>query len=104
MNSEQIKVMVGQVNAICSSDDFKFEQDRTKSLAYDLINSLLNDCVKSPQFAVAVYHHLKDAGYDLADVMSEFTELFNAVFSKTIERLDERSLIQIRKISTKLFA
>ena len=104
MDSEQIKSIVSAVNSICNSEDINFQSDRTKELANDLINNLLHDCLKSPQFAIAINEHLKDHGFDLSKVSNDFSERFKLAFSRTLERMDERSLVHIKKISMKLFA
>lgn len=94
MESDKIKAIVAQAKALT-----KGEQEPLV-----VISAMVKDMGRSPTFAVAIYQHLKDAGFDLMKVDGVEAEAFKAKFSSQIEKLGEPELTQIKKISTKLFA
>jgi hypothetical protein len=93
MQSEKIKTIVAQVKALSRG-----EED-----AENVMVAMLRDMAKSPTFAVAIIHRLKDEGIDLLDHDGEAAEAFKAKFRPQMEKLGERELTQIKKISGKLF-
>lgn len=94
MESDKIKAIVAQVKAVTRGE----ENPET------IMGSMIRDMSKSPTFAVAIIQRLKDEGIDLFERDSEQAEAFRAKFRPQVEKLGERELSQIRKISNKLFS
>jgi hypothetical protein len=94
VESDKIKAIVAQVKAVARGE----ENPET------IMGSMIRDMSKSPTFAVAIIQRLKDEGIDLFERDSEQAEAFRAKFRPQVEKLGERELSQIRKISNKLFS
>lgn len=94
MDSDKIKAIVAQAKAVTQGN----------GEPQAVMDSMVKDMGRSPTFAVAIYQHLKDAGVDLMTMSGEQADAFKAKFQPQIERLGERELTQIKKISSKLFA
>ena len=93
MESDKIKAIVAQVKALTRGE----EQAET------VMTAMVRDMGRSPTFAVAIIQRLRDEGIDLMDRNGEEAEAFKAKFRPQIEKLGERELTQIKKISSKLF-
>jgi hypothetical protein len=93
MDSEKIKAIVGQVKALT----------RGEQQVDEVMEAMTRDMARSPNFAVAIIQRLRDAGIDLLDQDGETGLAFKAKFRPHVERLGERELTQIKKISGKLF-
>jgi len=94
MNTDKIKAIVAQAKAVTRGED----------LPEAIAEVMVRDMSKSPTFAVAIYQHLKDSGCDLMALNGEEAQAFKAKFKTRIEKLGETELVQIKKISDKLFA
>ena len=94
MNTDKIKAIVAQAKAVTRGED------NPEAIA----EVMVRDMGKSPTFAVAIYQHLKDSGFDLMTLTGQEAQAFKAKFESRIEKLDESELSQIKKISDKLFA
>lgn len=93
MESDKIKAIVAQVKAL----------ERGEEEANNVMMAMVRDMGRSPTFAVAIIQRLRDEGIDLMDSQGEQAEAFKAKFRPQIEKLGERELTQIKKISGKLF-
>jgi hypothetical protein len=93
MQSEKIKTIVAQVKAL----------SRGEEEAENVMMAMVKDMARSPTFAVAIIHRLKDEGIDLLSQDGDTAEVFKSKFRPQMEKLGERELTQIKKISGKLF-
>lgn len=93
MESDKIKAIVAQVKALT----------RGEEEAGSVMAAMVRDMSRSPTFAVAIIQRLRDEGIDLMDQDGEQAEAFKAKFRPQIEKLGERELTQIKRISSKLF-
>lgn len=93
MESDKIKAIVSQVKALTRGE----EHAETVMLA------MTRDMARSPTFAVAIIQRLRDEGIDLLEENGEAADAFKAKFQPQMEKLGERELTQIRKISGRLF-
>ena len=94
MDSDKIKVIVAEAKALT----------RGEASPEPIMDAMVKDMGRSPTFAVAIIQHLREEGYDLLGLSGEAAERFKAKFKPTVERLGERELAQIKKISDKLFS
>lgn len=99
MDSEVIKTIVAQVNAVCANED-----ESTPEQLNGILGLMNKECNKSPTFAVAIIQHLTESGIDVMKMDLPNSDEFRAKFQAQVEKLGERELMQIRKISSKLFA
>jgi hypothetical protein len=95
MESDKIKIIVAKAKALGQGD---------AEGAGSIMIAMVRDMSRSPTFAAAIIQHLKDGGVDLMNYQGEAAENFQAKFRPRMEKLDERELTQLRKISSKLFA
>lgn len=93
MESDKIKAIVAQVKALTRGEEH----------AESVMSAMVRDMGRSPTFAVAIIQRLKDEGIDLFNRDGEEAEEFKAKFRPQVEKLGERELSQIRRISSKLF-
>lgn len=103
MESDDIKVIVAQVNAITATQDDKLSSQETLALVTALFEMLLKFCKKSPTFAAAIIQHLHDAGFDVMSIASKERDAVLVKFGRTISGMDERAQMTVRRISSKLF-
>jgi len=94
MDSDKIKAIVATAKALTRGE----EQPEP------IMDAMVSDMGKSPIFAVAIIQHLREEGYDLLALDGEAAERFKAKFRPQVEKLGERELAQIKKISDKLFS
>lgn len=94
MDTDKIKAIVAQAKAAINGNGG----------AEDVAGAMAKDMGRSPTFAVAIYHHLKEAGVDLMQLNGDQAEAFRSKFQPQIEKLGEGQLSQIKKISDKLFS
>lgn len=93
MESDKIKAIVTKVKALT----------RGEEAVETVMSAMVRDMGRSPTFAVAIIQRLKDEGIDLFENDCEEAEAFKAKFRPQVEKLGERELTQIKKISAKLF-
>lgn len=94
MDTDKIKAIVAQAKAVI----------RGEGEPEEVAGAMTKDMGRSPTFAVAIYHHLKEGGVDLMTLNGEQATAFKDKFQPQIEKLGEAQLSQIKKISDKLFA
>ena len=94
MDSDKIKVIVANAKALT----------RGEQEPEPIMEAMVKDMGRSPTFAVAIIQHLREEGYDLLSMNGEVAERFKAKFKPQVEKLGERELTQIKKISDKLFS
>lgn len=93
MDSTKIKLIVSRVADL----------QKGNARPEDLMKIIREDMNKAPVFAVAIIQYLKDSGFDLMSLKGEEAERFKSKFSPQIEKLNEKDIEQIKKISSKLF-
>lgn len=93
MESDKIKAIVAKVKALTRGE----EEPET------VMSAMIKDMGRSPTFAVAIIHRLRDEGIDLMERDGEEAEAFKAKFRPQIEKLGERELTQSQKILSRLF-
>lgn len=94
MDTDKIKVIVASAKALT----------RGEQEPEPIMEAMVKDMGRSPTFAVAIIQHLREEGYDLLALDGEAAERFKAKFKPQVEKLGERELAQIKRISDKLFS
>lgn len=94
MDSDKIKVIVADAKALT----------RGEQGPEPVMEAMVKDMGRSPTMAVAIIQHLKDEGYDLLSLDGPAAERFRTKFKPQVEKLGERELAQLKKISSKLFS
>jgi formylmethanofuran dehydrogenase subunit E-like metal-binding protein len=100
MDSDVIKGIVAKVNQVCSEED----QAVRNTQINEIMSEMTRECGKSLTFAVAIIQHLTEAGIPIMEMDLENSDDFRAKFQAQVQKMGERELLQIRKISNKLFA
>lgn len=94
MDTDKIKAIVAQAKAAIKGEGNPEE----------VAGAMVKDMGRSPTFAAAIYHHLKESGVDLMTLDGEQAQAFKDKFQPQIEKLGEQQLSQLKKIYGKLFA
>ena len=69
-----------------------------------LLISLCSLCNKNYYFAVAIYQHLLDSGFEMHNIRGEAMTMFMDKFEKTLNGLDDTQLVTIRRVAERLFS
>ena len=93
MDSLKIKLVVTEA----------LELKRGEKLPEEVMDTITKNMNKSPTFAVAIIQYLKDEGFDLMALSGKRAEEFKLQFKPAIEKLSDREVENLRRISSKLF-
>lgn len=104
MQSEQVKAIVAKTNGIVQTGDTTLDSNEARNLVSSLLLSLCSLCNKNYYFAVAIYQHLLDSGFEMNNVRGDASTLFMDKFGKTMNGLDATQLVTIRRVAESLFS
>lgn len=104
MHKDKVKEIVGQANQLKATNDKNLESDEARNLTSTLLINLAKSSQKNPYFAVAIYQHLDEEGFQIQHFRGEAYGQFVEVFGKKIEEVDENQKVQIRRIAENMFS
>lgn len=104
LHSDQIKNIVAKTNGILQTGDTTLDSNEARNLVSSLLITLCAHSDKNHYFAVAVFQHLMDCGFEMHNVRGDAMTVFMTKFGKTMSCVNETQRASIRQVAERLFS
>ena len=104
LHSDQVKNLVSKASAILQTGDTTLSSNEARNLVSSLLLSLCSHSEKNPYFAVAIFQHLMDRGFEMQNIRGEAMTVFMEKFGKKMSGVDETQRTNLRQVAERLFS
>lgn len=104
MHSDQVKNLVAKANGILQTGDTTLGTNEARNLVSSLLLTMCSHSEKNPYFAIAIFQHLMDRGFEMQNVRGEAMTTFMEKFGKKMSSIDDSQRASLRQVAERLFS